>query len=368
MCCWEQRPGCAAALEVESQARRGITSGEGSLICSGVWPASAAAKAAPHRKIWPEQSSADEYPAFMRQSSRARSAYAHKSGVPNEETKSGVNVDIAGCTSWSGADENASPLSANVGLAHLDVAEQGLIGDSRDASLHKGERGSEHPAIVVVGELRKDIRENLRGDSVAWAAGLRSVTTLCRSDKSLDDGVIEGVIEAVERPSMLGMDGAEAGEIPREGLGLNLRGLDCNPELNSSPVSREDTAVCSSKECDPIKSLLRFLSVCHGGVWLRRRVAWCGREVSDITGHRGSVIVAVRAQATGPKLYPVFVPLISRPSPSRNRFCKSVGTEFISKKSHFQTRPQNHSLKFAGMELISKKINLKTVPAGRERN
>jgi hypothetical protein len=95
---------------------------------------------------------------------------------------------------------------------------------------------------VIVGELRKDVSKNLTGDRAAWPAGLRSVTMFRRRDKSLDDGVIEGV----ERPSVLGMDGAEAGEIPREGLGLNLRGPDCNPELDSSSVGGEDTAICPS--------------------------------------------------------------------------------------------------------------------------
>jgi hypothetical protein len=96
---------------------------------------------------------------------------------------------------------------------------------------------------VVVGELCKDVGKNLMGDRAAWPVGLRSITTFRRRDKSLDNGVIEGV----EQPSMLGMDGVEAGEIPREGLGLNLGGPDCNPELDSSSVGGEDTAICPSK-------------------------------------------------------------------------------------------------------------------------
>ncbi|KAF8200015.1 hypothetical protein K438DRAFT_1759045 [Mycena galopus ATCC 62051] len=87
---------------------------------------------------------------------------------------------------------------------------------------------------MVIGELRKDVHENLTGDSAAWVVGLQSVTMLRHSDKPLDDWVIEGV----EQPSMLGMDGAEASEIPKEGLRLNLRGSDCNPELNGRPVER----------------------------------------------------------------------------------------------------------------------------------
>ncbi|KAF8218267.1 hypothetical protein K438DRAFT_1925408 [Mycena galopus ATCC 62051] len=223
-------------------------------------PASAAANAAPRRKLWPENS-VDEYPAFVRQSSRARRANARVRGIPAAVTNSGWGA-------WSGTDEDTGPTSPDVGFACLYVTEHGGVGDVGDTSLrevdgrvkgsaigdckltasHKcrpseGERGGEHPAVVVVAELRKDVRENLTGDSAARPAGLRPVTALCSGDEPFEDWVVEGI----KGPPMFRMNGSETGEVAGEGRGLHFSGFDCNPELDGGSVSRENTAVRAGK-------------------------------------------------------------------------------------------------------------------------
>ncbi|KAF8125658.1 hypothetical protein K438DRAFT_1791020 [Mycena galopus ATCC 62051] len=223
-------------------------------------PASAAANAAPRRKLWPENS-VDEYPAFVRQSSRARRANARVRGIPAAVTNSGWGA-------WSGTDEDTGPASPDVGFACLYVTEHGGVGDAGDTSLrevdggvkgsaigdckltasHKsrpseGERGGEHPAVVVVGELRKDVRENLTGDSAARPAGLCPVTALCSSNEPFEDWAVEGI----KGPPMFRMNGSETGEVAGEGRGLHFSGFDRDPELNGGSVSRENTAVRAGK-------------------------------------------------------------------------------------------------------------------------
>jgi hypothetical protein len=96
---------------------------------------------------------------------------------------------------------------------------------------------------VVVRELGEDTCENFAGDSAAQLAGLRSETMLSGSNEPFEDGVVE----RVERPSVLGMDGPEASEVSGESRRLDVRCLNGNPELDGGTVSGKDAAVCTGK-------------------------------------------------------------------------------------------------------------------------
>jgi hypothetical protein len=147
---------------------------------------------------------------------------------------SSVPCNGAGGGSGSSTNEDASSSSTDIGLARLDVTEQRRVGDARDAGLREidggvegtaveqrelpaahesgpreSERRCEHASVVVIRELGEDVRENLTGDSTAQLAGPRSETTLSGSNEPLEDGIVE----CVERPAVLGVDGAEAGKI-----------------------------------------------------------------------------------------------------------------------------------------------------------
>ncbi|KAJ6498633.1 hypothetical protein DFH09DRAFT_1103166 [Mycena vulgaris] len=140
----------------------------------------------------------------------------------------------AGRSPRSGTDESTGSLSPDVGLACLDVAEQGVVGDNGDARLREidggveasavsdgelpathergpgeRERRCEHPAVVVVRELCKDVRENFTGDSAADSTGLGPVAPFRSGDETLENGVVK----SVEGPSVLRVDGTETGEI-----------------------------------------------------------------------------------------------------------------------------------------------------------
>lgn len=137
-------------------------------------------------------------------------------------------------------------MAPNVGLAGLDVTKQRFVSDPGDTTFRKidgsvevsavsecelatthegrpgeGERGGEHPAVVVVGELSEDIRENITGDRAAGSTGPRPVTPLGSTDKAFEDGVLE----SIERPPILNMDGPEAREIFFEGGRLDRSSL-----------------------------------------------------------------------------------------------------------------------------------------------
>ncbi|KAJ6629108.1 hypothetical protein B0H10DRAFT_1940000 [Mycena sp. CBHHK59/15] len=156
----------------------------------------------------------------------------------------------------SGANENVSSPSSDIGLAHLDITEHGLISDAGDTSLceidervktstigdgklptthkhppGKGEHCCEHPTVMIIRELCEDVCENLAGDSTAGFAGRSPVAPLYCSNESLE----KGTVESLNRPSMLCVDGSEAREIPRESGQLHRGGFVAMKSCTAGP-------------------------------------------------------------------------------------------------------------------------------------
>ncbi|KAJ7276047.1 hypothetical protein C8J57DRAFT_1224181 [Mycena rebaudengoi] len=169
---------------------------------------------------------------------------------------SAVTRDGACWRSGSGPDQNLRTTSANISFTGLDVAEHGRVRNAGDTTLRemdrgvedgiggdgefpaahkrcpgKRESGGQHPTVVVIRELREDVREYFPCDRATELARRRSVAPLGSGDESLEDGSVE----LVHGPSVL------------EGGGLDKRGTHGNEELDSGAICGQDTAVGTHK-------------------------------------------------------------------------------------------------------------------------